>query len=203
MRSQHAPKHESQPVALHDRAIDDLRFIRRTMEQAGSFTAVPGYGGVIMGATALCAGWFAAMRPDREAWLTTWLVEAALAFTIAGCAVVWKARRAGLPLASASARKFALSFLPPVLAGAFLTHALYRNGGVDAIPGMWLLLYGTGVVTAGTFSVRIVPVMGLCFMLVGAAALLSPVHWGDAYLTLGFGGLHVVFGTMIARRYGG
>ena len=71
------------------------------------------------------------------------------------------------------------------------------------IPPTLLLLYGTGIITGGAFSVRIVPVMGMAFLAVGTAALLAPPAWGDAFLAAGFGGLHVVFGTMIARRHGG
>lgn len=183
--------------------MDDLRFIRQTMEQAGPFTAVPGWGGVLMGISALVAAAVAAGQPDIEQWLAAWLVEALVAMTIAGWAVARKARKAGLPLLSGPGRRLVVSFLPPVVAAAALTIALYRAGSMSAIPGTWLLLYGAGVVTVGAFSVRIVPIMGLCFMLAGAGALFSPSGWGDGYLAAAFGGLHVVFGLLIARRYGG
>ena len=190
-------------AALHDRAVADLRYIRRTMEQAGSFTAVPGMGGLLMGASALAAAALAARQPTFDRWLAIWLAEATVAVAIAAWTLARKARRVGLPLLSGPGRKFMMSFFPPVAAGAALTFALYRAGAIDAIPATWLLLYGSGIVTAGTFSVRIVPVMGLCFMLAGGAALLSPPGWGNAYLALGFGGFHVLFGALIARRHGG
>src|SRR5690606_11708662 len=126
-----------------------------------------------------------------------------VAVAVAAWSIVRKARRAKLSLLRGAGRKFGMSFLPPAVAGAALTGALYRVGDFATIPAMWLLLYGAGVVTAGTFSVRIVPVMGLCFMVSGVAALLSPMAWRDAYLAVGFGGLHMLFGALIARRHGG
>ena len=189
--------------APRDHAIENLRFIRETMERSAAFTGVPGWGGVGMGVTALGAAWLAARQPTIGAWLTTWLMEAALAVVIGAWAVSVKARAANLPLLSGAARKFALSLSPPFVAGVLLTSALYRTGHTVLLPGLWLLLYGAGVVTGGAFSVRVVPVMGMCLMAVGAVALFSPASWGNALLASGFGGLQILFGIIIARRYGG
>ena len=193
----------AEPVSLQTHAMDNLRFIRETMERAGSFTAVPGWGGVAMGASALIAADVAAHQPSLERWLVTWLVEAAFAMVLAGLAIRRKAKAAQGPVLSAPARRFVLSFAPPLIVGGLLTAVLYRAGIPAAIPGTWLLLYGTGVVTGGAFSVRVVPVMGLCFMFIGAVALFCPLAWGTALLAAGFGGLHLIFGAIIARRYGG
>jgi hypothetical protein len=196
-------KHGTQTVALHDRALDDLRFIRQTMERAGSFTAVPGAGGVAMGVVALAAAFVAARQQSAAAWLAVWLAAAALAMAIAAGTMWRKAQRVQMSLLEGPGRKFALSFLPPLFAGAVLTAALYAAGVLSIIPGVWLLLYGASVTTAGTYSVRIVPVMGVCFMVLGLAALASPSAWGDAYLAAAFGLLHIGFGAAIARRHGG
>lgn len=196
-----APREE--PPALHTRAMDNLRYIRETMEGASAFTGVPGWGGVAMGVTALGAAWVASSQGEASEWLRTWIIEAILSFSIAAWAVIRKARHAAIPLLSKPGRKFALSFSPPMIAGLLLTIALSRAGLETMLPGAWLLLYGAAVANAGAFSIRIVPAMGLCFMLFGACALLSPFAWADAWMAAGFGGLHILFGLIIARRHGG
>lgn len=183
--------------------MDDLSFIRRTMERATAFTAVPGWGGVAMGGVALVAAALAARAETTALWVAWWLAAALVALLIGGWAMASKARRGGTPLFSWSGRRFVLSYLPPLAVGALLTVVLVRSGSAQALPGMWLLLYGTGVVTGGAYSVRAVPVMGACFMLLGAAALFAPASWGNAFMAAGFGALHIVFGLIIARRYGG
>jgi len=191
------------PRPLHDRALDNLRYIRQTMERAASFTAVPGWGLAVVGATALGAALLAGRQPTPELWLATWLGEAVVALAIGGAAMVRKAFAVHDPLLSGPGRRFGLSFLPPMVVGGLLTVALWRAGLWHALPGTWLLLYGAGCVTGGAFSVRIVPVMGLCFMLVGSVALLGPAAWGNWWMAAGFGGLHLAFGAIIARRHGG
>jgi hypothetical protein len=156
-----------------------------------------------MGLTALAATLVASRTAEPGEWLVVWLSAAILALGIGGWTMVLKARRAGTIVFSYSGRRFVLSYLPPLLVGAVLTLVLVRAGLYSALPGTWLLLYGTGVVTGGAFSVRVVPIMGLCFMALGAIALLAPASWSPWLLALGFGGLHILFGIIIARRYGG
>ncbi|HEY0099591.1 MAG TPA: hypothetical protein VGB76_11635 [Pyrinomonadaceae bacterium] len=192
-----------EPPALHARAMDNLRFIRETMENAASFTAVSGWGLCAVGLTAFVACYLAVRATERGAWIKIWIAEAVLSLFISVLAMSRKARAARQPLLSKPGRKLLFNLTPPFFVGALLTIVLSRYGTVRVIPAMWLLLYGAGVVTGGAFSVRIVPVMGLCFMLVGTLALFSPAAWADAYMAAGFGGLHVVFGLLIARRHGG
>ena len=192
-----------QPIAMHERAMDDLRFIRGTMERAGSFTAVPGWGGVGMGVTALIAAPIAWQQPTPGRWLAVWLITALVAGIIAGGTMALKARRARVSLVTGPGRKFFLSFLPPLGVAVALTAALYAHGAVALLPGLWLLSYGAAVMTAGTFSVRAVPQMGIGFMVLGAAALATPAAWGDAWMAAGFGVLEIGFGLVIARRHGG
>jgi hypothetical protein len=187
---------------MQERAMDNLRFIRETMERAGTFTAVSGWGEVVIGFTAIIAS-MVASRLGVVGWVTTWLIEAALAAAVATGFMTVKARTAGMPLITGPVRKLVLSFSPPMLVGMLLTILFVQRGLESFLPGSWMLLYGTGVVTAGTYSVRIVPVMGAAFMVLGACALFTPSAWATALMVAGFGGLHIVFGALIAWRYGG
>ena len=182
---------------------ENLRYIRDTMERSAAFTAVSGWGYVLLGATAFASAWVAARQISSFSWLRVWLGEALLAIAIGLLSCAWKANRRGLPLFSGPARKVALGLAPPLVAGAFLTFLLFRSGLEAGLPAVWLLLYGAGIMTGGAFSVPIVPVMGFCFMLMGGLAVLAPAAWGNLFLASGFGGLHIVFGWIIARRHGG
>ncbi len=205
------------PPALHDRALQDLSFIRRTMEGASSFTDVPGWGLVAIGGSALVATWLAGRAETAGAWFWTWMAEAVLAAG-GGVALMWRkmkrrgTARDGAPL-SIPARKFLLGLVPAIASGAVLTFALVDLPSLlsgapvatlpRALPGLWLLLYGAGVVTAGMYSVRAVPLMGLALMATGTVALLVPAVPRDVTLALGFGVVQMGFGTWIARRHGG
>ena len=183
-------------------AIDDLRFIRQTMERSAAFTAVPGWGMVAVGVTAFPTAWLAAQHAFNLRWLEIWVTDAVLAIGLSMIAVQSKAARSGLPWTSGPGRKVAMNFAPPLAAAALLTVPFFRAGLGSMLPGMWMLLYGIGVIAGGAFSVSVVPVMGACFMAAGAAVLFLPML-GNWAMVAAFGGLHIVFGLWIARRYGG
>lgn len=196
------PKSKSDPIALHQHADDNLRYIRATMESAKSFTGVSGLGYVVAGLSALPATWLAARQADEAGWLTVWMLELVLASGLAFALTACKAVKQGSSLVSPSGRKLLFAFLPAMVAGGLVTLSFYLSDHVDLLPGIWLSLYGAAVMTAGAWSVRIIPVMGATFLLSGAVTLLAPVS-GDLMLALGMGGLHIVFGACIWRHHGG
>lgn len=189
-----------EPIQVHARAADNLRYIRETIERAGSFTAVPGYGGIAMGVSAVIAAVLAAQQPDAAGWLRVWLIELLVALILGSVAMLMKARRSGMRLFVGPGTRFAIAFAPAVVAGGILTWPLAVNGQHELLPAVWLLLYGSGVVAGGSSSVRVVPVMGSLFFLLGILALMLP---GNLLLAIGFGGLHIIFGGIVAWRYGG
>lgn len=191
-----------EPVALHEHAEDNLRYIRATMESATSFTGVSGLGYLLAGLSALVAAWLAARQSTQAAWLMVWMLELLLAGGVALGMTAFKANRQGRPLWSSSGRKLLLAFIPAMTAGGVLTLALFLRNDTTLLPGIWLSLYGAAVMTAGVWSVRILPLMGALFLCAGALVLLTPVP-PDFMLGLGFGGLHIVFGILVWRHHGG
>ena len=192
-----------EPVNLGDRAMDNLRFIRETMERSAVFTSVPGYGGALMGATAIGAAIVAHNQTSIRSWLIVWLVEALLAFSIGLFALWQKSKNSGESLASVPARKFARAFAPPIVAAIILTALFYYRGFYEFLPCVWLTLYGTAVVTGGAYSVRIVPFVGWIFIALGAVAAFAPPSAGNLLMACGFGAAQIVFGLVVARRHGG
>jgi hypothetical protein len=194
---------ENEPINIGDRALDNLAFIRQTMERSASFTAIPGYGGALMGATAIGGAVIAHYQTSIRGWLITWLVEAVLAFGIGMFAIWQKAKNSGDSLNSAPARKFAYGFAPPLIAGVILTALFYFQGMLRFLPTVWLTLYGTAVVTGGANSVRIVPIVGWMFVGLGGLSVILPTSYGNFLMAIGFGGLQVIFGLIVARKFGG
>ena len=191
------------PEPLSGRAADNLRFIRQAMERTATFTSIPGKGGVGMGVVALVASAVAMRQSSPDRWLLVWLAAAAAAAVVGLIAMAQKARRANTTLTGATARRFAIGMAAPFVAGAAITYALWSVRSFTVMAPTWLLLYGAGVLTGGIFSTAVVRAIGVCFMALGIAAIVTPPEWANAWLAIGFGGLHVVFGTYIARKLGG
>ncbi len=193
----------AEPAPMHEHALSNLRYIREAMERASAFTSIPGWGGVVIGVTALVATFIAQDASTRRLWVVTWLTEAVIAALIAAVTMARKASRAGVSFRDAAARRFFVSYFAPIVCGAVLTVFLVRAGFFEALPATWLLLYGASFVSSGAYSIPAVPVMGVCFMLLGLAACFVPFAAANVLLGAGFGGLHLIFGVVIARRYGG
>jgi hypothetical protein len=203
-RTQAIRKEETnEPVNIGDRAIDNLKFIRETMERSVVFTSVPGYGGILMGATAVAAAYIANSQASLRDWLIVWLTEAILAFFIGLLAMWQKTKLAKTSMFSTPARKLLMNALPPMLCGVFITLGLWRFGHFEVMIPVWILCYGAAVVCGGAFSVKAVPLMGWCFIALGAAAFFLPAGWGNTMMGLSFGALHIIFGFIIGRRFGG
>lgn len=194
---------QDEPVNIGDRAIDNVKFIREMMERSASFTAVPGYGGILMGVTAVAAAYIANTQVYLRDSLMTWLIEAFLAFAIGFLAMWQKSKIAGQSLFSTPARKFAYGFIPPLVVGVVIVLGLGRYEYYYVMAPVCMLCYGAAVACGGAFSSRVVPVMGWCFIALGIVAFILPSSYAQIMMGASFGLLHIIFGAIIARKYGG
>jgi len=191
------------PTPIDSGALENLRYIRSTIEAAHTFTTVPGKGCIAMGLTALAAVGLETLPQLQALWLSIWVGAAIVACSAALYFMEQKARAQGLSLRRAVARRFFMTLAPAFLAGAILTAALAGQVSREIITGMWLLLYGTGLAACGLFAIPAVFTAGLAFMGLGAATLWLPPGSAHVVLALGFGGIHLVLGATIVRHHGG
>lgn len=183
------------------RAEDTLSYIRQTMESATTVTALSGWGVVAVGLIGLSASWIDWAIRATLAPLRVWIPAAILSVVATAIGNVIKARRLEVPLWTGSLRKMVWGLAPALIAGTFLTLTL-ADIVRPLIPGMWLAVYGAGVVAGGIFSVGAIRVMGMCMLALGGLALFTP-SLGPTLLAVGFGGVHLTFGLYIVARHGG
>jgi hypothetical protein len=197
----------------HEEALENLQFIRHTIERSTKLTGVSGIGLIAMGIMGAAAAYVAAFRHSVDWWVNAWTYVAIVAFATGVCSMWYKGERTGNPIFTGAGRRFILALAPPIVAGIVLTNLFYMNSQIELVPGTWLLLYGVGVVTAGAFSIRLIPFMGIVFMVLGSVALYLPnssfapvfgnMTGQDLLLAAGFGGIHIIFGAIIGVRHGG
>jgi hypothetical protein len=189
-------------IDIREQASDNLHFIRSAMARAGA-SSVSGAGTMAMGLVALSAMSLAATATDPADELLVW-IGAAPAALAAGTLGSWlKARRNGLLLFGDPGRRFLLCLIPTLLIGVVITLVLWQTDEMPLLPGLWMMLYGAGVLSAGTYAVPPVMHMGVAFLLAGLVTLVAPPLWSNVLLGAAFGAVHLGFGHQVYRHHGG
>ena len=191
---------------------ENVLYIRKTLEAAGQITAVPGWcllaagilsaAGAAFNAFVTCAPWSPAGPYPRLA-LATWSVVLCVSVAIVSFGMYRKSRQTCAPIQPPLLRKLLWSLCPALFVGGLLTALAVRSDKLEWLPVIWLGCYGAAVANGGQVSVAPVRYMGLSFLLAAAGAAASPPEAGLAWLALGFGWLHIVYGAYIARRHNG
>jgi len=190
-------------IDIQEHAQDNLRYIRGAMERAERVSAVSGMGVMAMGVIALLAMAVGAVVQDPWLQLLVWIGTAFVAggAGILGCWV--KARKNDLPFFADPGRRFLLCLIPALMVGVVLTVSLLSTAEMSLLPGLWMMLYGAGVLAAGTYASAPVMHMGGAFVLAGLFTHALPAGWANVLLGVTFGGLHLYFGYQVYRHHGG
>lgn len=199
------------PIYLHNEAANNLRYIRSAMQKAEQVSTVSGLGGMLMGTLALGGAALAAQSGELSDQLWAWVLTALPAVALGAGFSISKALRYDRDLLNDPVRRFLWCLTPNLVIGALLSAVLWKTPHISLLPGIWLLLYGAGVLAAGTYAVRPVLLMGAGFTMLGTLVLLlpgifpevPPTQWANVCLAIGFGGLHITFGWQVYRHHGG
>ncbi len=192
-------------------ALQDLLYIRKTLEAAGQFTAVPGKCLMAAGLIALAGTAFNAYYTQAP-WepgarlplaLDTWGVVLVASLAIVSYGIYRKSQQMETAIQPPLVRKLAWSLSPALFVGAILTNLAVSSHNLSWLPAIWLGCYGAAVTNGGQVSVRPIRYMGVSFLLVAGGAALSPSGMGLTWVAVGFGWLHLVYGAYIAWRYNG
>ena len=194
---------ESSGPIMDIQAENQIKYIRDVMSRATTFTAVPGKGMIGMGVIALVATAVALASLETLMWLYAWAGAVVVAPVLGFTLLVRKARRTGTSLRSGVGQKFILSFTSCIFVGFLLSIGLWSIDHLELMPGVWMLMYGVGTLTGGSLSIKVIPILGVLFIVFGAIALFMPLFWSNVLMGVTFGGLHLIFGTIITRNYGG
>lgn len=192
-------------------AHENLQYIRRTLDAAGRFTAVPGKGlmaagiatfaGVTVNLLITGAPW--GSGPLRQTALDVWGIVLVVSLAIVSWGICRKSRQTQTRLRAPLVRKLLWSLCPALFVGGLLTHLAASTQNLGWLPTIWLGCYGAAVTNGGLVSVAPVRYLGLSLLATAAGAALSPQGLGLAWLAVGFGWLHLVFGAYIAWRHNG
>lgn len=202
-----------------DEAQARMREIQRIMERATLFTLLPGTAALVGGLAVLagCAASYALLQgPDLAAILqlsgtargglyAMWIAIAAGSVLLNVILTMRSAAAAGFAAIGRPAQVAAFSLTPSIAVALVMTIKVLlatapRAEDVQAIAPIWMMLYGTGVYTAGLFSIRPPRILGLAFIAMGVVALFAFPAWGIAAVALSFGLLHVVFGLYVLQK---
>ena len=192
-------------------ARENLIYIRRTLEAAGQVTAVPGKCLIATGLMAIAgaainefvtgAPWAPGSRTDYA--LTVWGIVLVVSLMIVSIGIYRKSLQMSTPIHPPLLRKLLWSLCPALFVGGVLTLLAVQSGNLDWLPVIWLGCYGAAVTNGGQVSVAPIRYMGVCFLIAAAGAAFTSKQAGLAWLALGFGWLHLVYGAYIARRHNG
>ena len=193
-----------------EEARENLRVIRQTMERSTKYSTLSGISGVLVGLAGIAgvvATWVlgpgAAIYHHPLRLASIWIVTL---FTAIGIDLICNKRRAarvGKHIVSSLGAHIVLAALPAFFAAGILTYFFFQHHLLIYLWGVWMLCYGLAICAVGLFSVRPATYLGSAFVIAGAATLLMPaVPYHLIMMAVTFGGFHILYGVLMARRHG-
>lgn len=198
-----------------EEALSDIRHL---MERSSRFISLSGFSGILAGlyalAGALAAWWY--LEPGLAAryidgsgggagdGLIFLLADAGIVLLLAvGTGILLTTRKAekdGSSLLDAAAKKLILNLCIPLFTGGVFCLAAIRHGHVFYVAPAMLIFYGLALVHASKYTRDDVRSLGMAEIALGLLSLFI-VGYGLIFWALGFGVLHIIYGTYMYFKY--
>jgi hypothetical protein len=202
--------------------IEDLRIIKKVMEESSRFLSLSGLSGLFAGLIALAGaaiavfvfldgkillrdGFYIEQPADDLINLKIRLSILALIVLVLAISVsLWfsyrKAHRKGLKMWTPVSKKLLISLLVPLVTGGILIIIFYLQHNWQLVVPSMLIFYGLALVGAGKFTYNDVLYLGLLEIIAGIASMILPLY-GIIFWCFGFGLLHIIYGLLMYRKY--
>ncbi len=196
----------------------ELAEIKSMMERSTRFLSLSGLAGILAGIYALLAAGQAYLwiyYPGvpfgnqisliQEEQTMNKLVSTALLVLCLAVGTAWflsrrKSEQKAQQFWTPAGRRFVLALFIPVVAGAAFCLALMLHGRFDLLAAATLIFYGLGLLNASYFTLGDIRYLGSFQLILGLFAAFFP-DYGLLLWTLGFGFLHIIYGTLMYLKY--
>ncbi|RPA67273.1 hypothetical protein EF405_15430 [Cyclobacteriaceae bacterium YHN15] len=196
----------------------DLAEIKSMMERSSRFLSLSGMSGVLAGFYALIGAtmayyWLYFPNPPfgdgqfshlgggiLTNLILTGLVVLSLSIVTAWILSEKKSKRTSNQLWTPAGKRFIQSLFFPVTIGGLFCFALLHQGFSIFIPSTMLIFYGLGLLNASHFTLNDIKYLGYGQAILGIIASFFPAY-GLVIWALGFGVLHIIYGSMMYLKY--
>ncbi len=189
---------ESFSIEYHE-AVDQLRVVNEIFVRSRLYRNLPGASGITAGLLALFGGtlfgWTYGSAADFPlAFIATWTLVWVLALMSHLFFSIRNANRRMEPVLSEVALLLAQTILPALAVAAILAVAMVRLGQVELLAGLWILVYGMGVLSCRPYVDPWIGWFGWSFLIIGSIHLVWLPGHSNGFMTLSFGLLHLGYG---------
>jgi hypothetical protein len=204
------------------KSIEDIKAIRKIMEESSRFLSLSGLSGVFAGVTAIAGAlvayffildkgsipydeYFRNLSAAETSSLTWQLIADAVLVLVLSVMFsfyfsIKKAKRDGKHFWTPISKRLLISLLIPlVTGGGFVIVLLLQNQIQLIVPG-FLIFYGLALVNAGKFTFNEIFYLGILEIITGLLSAFVP-DWGLIFWIFGFGILHIIYGLAMYRKY--
>jgi len=197
-----------------------LTEIRDLMQRSSKFLSLSGLSGIFAGIVALGGALVAYLRLKTDALsydgmsdvseltrgemmrfvLLDGTIVLVLALIFGVFFTIRKAKKSGQSVWNSTSKRLVISLMIPLVTGGIFCLAMFYRGILWVSFPATLIFYGLALLNASKYTVRDVEYLGICEVILGLISLFM-TGYNLLVWALGFGVLHIVYGTYMYFKY--